>query len=83
MRVHRAVVESGVKVSGCTVHFADNLYDHGPIILQRCVAVRAEDTPEDVAAKVFAEECVAYPQAIQWFAEGRLEIRDGRVHVKD
>ncbi|MCU0727927.1 MAG: phosphoribosylglycinamide formyltransferase [Planctomycetes bacterium] len=76
-RVHEAVVASGVKVTGCTVHFADNEYDRGPIILQRAVPVSDHDTPDDVAARVFAEECAAYPEAIRLFAEGRLRI-DGR-----
>lgn len=80
-RVHEAVVASGVKVSGCTVHFADNQYDHGPIILQRTVPVGFDDTPDDVAERVFREECEAYPEAIRLFAAGRLRIDGGRVHV--
>jgi phosphoribosylglycinamide formyltransferase 1 len=77
--VHRAALEAGVKVSGCTVHFADNQYDHGPIISQRVVPVLDDDTPETLAARVFAEECEAYPEAITWFAEGRLVIEGRRV----
>lgn len=79
--VHVAVIESGVKLTGCTVHFADNQYDHGPIILQRAVSVLDDDTPETVAARVFAEECIAYPEAIRLFAEGRLKIEGRRVRV--
>lgn len=79
--VHEAVIEAGVKVTGCTVHFADNQYDHGPIILQRAVPVLDDDTPETVAARVFAEECIAYPEAIRLFAEGRLKIEGRRVRV--
>jgi len=79
--VHEAVVEYGARVSGCTVHFADNQYDHGPIILQRVVEVKDDDTPDSLADKVFQEECIAYPQAIQLFAEGRLKIKDRRVHI--
>ncbi|MBX3414457.1 MAG: phosphoribosylglycinamide formyltransferase [Pirellulales bacterium] len=79
--VHEAVLEYGAKVSGCTVHFVDNQYDHGPIVLQRTVPVEAGDTPDDLAARVFAAECEAYPAALQLFAAGRLRI-DGRVvHV--
>lgn len=63
--VHEAVVAAGERESGCTVHFADNEYDHGPIILQRKVVVDPEDTPDDVAAKVFEEECIAYPEAVR------------------
>lgn len=80
--VHEAVVRRGVKVSGCTVHFSDNEYDHGPIILQRTVPVLAEDTADEVAARVFAEECTAYPEAIRLYAEGRLSIEGRRVRIR-
>jgi phosphoribosylglycinamide formyltransferase-1 len=77
LRVHQAVLDYGCKVSGCTIHFVDNQYDHGPIILQRVVPVRDDDTAESLAARVFEAECEAYPQAIQWYAEGRIHV-DGR-----
>ena len=64
MRVHRAVKARGVKVTGCTVHFANEVYDEGPIVVQQCVAIDAADTPEDIAARVFAAECEAYPEAV-------------------
>jgi folate-dependent phosphoribosylglycinamide formyltransferase PurN len=80
--VHRAVLESGAKISGCTVHFADDQYDAGPIVLQRTVPVAFDDTPEQLAARVFEQECVAYPAAIRLFAEGRLEIVGRRVRVR-
>ena len=73
--VHEAALEAGVKVSGCTVHFADNEYDHGPIVLQRVVPVLDDDTPETLAARVFEQECEAYPEAIRLFAQGRLRDR--------
>lgn len=76
--VHEAALAYGVKVSGCTVHFADNVYDHGPIILQRTVPVLDSDTPDALAARVFEQECEAYPEAIRLFAEGRLLV-EGRV----
>jgi phosphoribosylglycinamide formyltransferase-1 len=76
-RVHEAVLEAGVKVSGCTVHFADNQFDHGPIILQRTVPVLDGDTADSLAARVFMQECIAYPEAIRLFAERRLRV-DGR-----
>jgi phosphoribosylglycinamide formyltransferase-1 len=76
--VHEGVLAYGAKITGCTVHFADNQYDHGPIILQRPVPVLDDDTPETLAARVFAEECIAYPEAIQLFAAGKL-VREGRV----
>ena len=64
MRVHRAVHARGVKVSGCTVHFANQEYDQGPIVVQKCVALSDDDTPENIAAKVFVAECEAFPEAI-------------------
>jgi phosphoribosylglycinamide formyltransferase-1 len=79
--VHEAVIASGVKVSGCTVHFATAEYDSGPIIVQRTVPVAFEDTPETLAARVFAAECEAYPEAIGLFAERRLKIDGRRVRV--
>ena len=72
--VHDAVLAAAVKVTGCTVHFVDEHYDHGPIIIQRTCPVLDDDTPESLAARVFEEECIAYPTAIQRFAEGRLSI---------
>jgi phosphoribosylglycinamide formyltransferase-1 len=81
LAVHRAALEMGVKVSGCTVHVADNEYDHGPIVAQRVVPVLDDDTPESLAARVFAAECEAYPEVIQWFAQGRLHIEGRRVRV--
>jgi len=81
--VHEAVLARGCKVSGCTVHFVDNKYDEGPIILQRTVPAYAEDTPDDLAARVFVEECIAYPEAIRLFAEGRLRIDGRTVHIDD
>ena len=72
-RVHKAVMESGATESGCTVHFADNVYDHGPIIIQRRVPVFKDDTVQTLRKRVFEEECVAYPQAINMFAEGKLD----------
>jgi formyltetrahydrofolate-dependent phosphoribosylglycinamide formyltransferase len=70
--VHEAVLKAGCKISGCTVHFCTNDYDKGPIIVQRACEVRNDDTPETLAARVFEQECIAYPQAIKLFAEGKL-----------
>jgi formyltetrahydrofolate-dependent phosphoribosylglycinamide formyltransferase len=80
-RVHEAVLEYGAKVTGCTVHFCDNQYDHGPIILQRTVPVSDDDTAESLAARVFEQECEAYPEAIRLFAEGKLRIEGRRVRI--
>jgi phosphoribosylglycinamide formyltransferase-1 len=79
-RVHRAALDYGVKLSGCTVHFVDNHYDHGPIILQRAVPVFSDDTPQTLAARIFAEECQAFPDAIRLVAENRLRVQ-GRIVV--
>ena len=79
--VHEAVVASGVRVSGCTVHFADNEYDQGPIVIQRTVPVHFEDDADAVAARVFEQECLAYPEAIRLFADGRIERIGRRVRI--
>lgn len=79
--VHEAVLEYGAKVSGCTVHFADNEYDHGPVILQRAVPVLDDDTPDTLAARVFEAECEAYPEALNLIAAGRVTIEGRRVRV--
>ena len=80
-RVHQAVLDHGCKVSGCTVHFVDNDYDAGPIILQRTCSVLDDDTAESLAARVFEEECAAYPDAVRLFQAGRLKVRGRRVAV--
>jgi len=63
--VHRAVIESGAKVTGCSVHYVTNEYDAGPVLLQRSIEVRDQDTPETLAARVFEEEKIALPEAIR------------------
>lgn len=80
-RVHEAALEYGVKLSGCTVHFADNEYDHGPVILQKAVPVLDDDTPDALAARVFQAECEAYPEALRLLAEGRMRVEGRRVRV--
>lgn len=77
--VHRAVLAAGDPESGCTVHFVTNEYDAGPVILQKRVPVLADDTVESLAARVFARECEAYPEAIRLFGEGRLRVENGKV----
>jgi formyltetrahydrofolate-dependent phosphoribosylglycinamide formyltransferase len=79
--VHEAVLAYGAKVSGCTVHFADNEFDHGPIILQRTVAVLEDDTPDTLAERIYEQECIAYPEAIRLFAEKRLRIEGRKVRI--
>lgn len=80
-KVHDAVINHGCKVSGCTVHFVDAQYDTGPIIVQRVCEVREDDTAATLAARVFEEEKIAYPQAIRLFAQDRLKIDGRRVHI--
>ena len=75
--VHRAAIEAGVKVSGCTVHFADDTYDTGPIVLQSVVPVLDDETPGLLAARVFEAECEALPQVIAAYAAGQIRV-DGR-----
>jgi phosphoribosylglycinamide formyltransferase-1 len=79
--VHEAVLAAGVRVSGCTVHFADDTFDTGPILVQRCVPVVDHDDPNSLARRVFAAECEAYPEAIRLIAENRVSIRGRRVVI--
>jgi len=72
--VHAAVLAAGEKESGCTVHFADNTYDTGPIIVQRRVPVVAGDTAETLARRVFEQECLAYPEAIRMYQRGEARM---------
>jgi len=81
-KVHRAVVDYGVKVSGCTIHFVDEEYDHGPVILQETVPVYHTDTYKDVASRVQAAEKPAYCKAIKLFTQGRLSVHGRIVHVE-
>lgn len=83
MRVHRAVIEYGVRFSGATVHFVDEEYDTGPIILQDIVRVEPGDTPESLAARVLETEHRIYPRAVRLFAEGRLRVDGRRVFIED
>ncbi len=73
-KVHRAVKERGCMVSGCTVHFANEVYDEGPIILQKCVALDYDDSIDDIASKVFEAECQAFPEAINRVNEKGIEF---------
>lgn len=79
--VHEAVLAAHSKVSGCTVHFADDEYDNGPIIIQRTCPVEENDTPDTLAERVMTEERIAFPQAIRLFAEGRLKVQGQSVQI--
>jgi phosphoribosylglycinamide formyltransferase 1 len=83
LHAQRQALEHGAKVSGCTVHFADEGMDTGPIVLQAAVPVVAGDTEETLAARILVEEHRLYPAAVRLFAEGRLEIAGRRVIVKE
>ncbi|MBX3402571.1 MAG: phosphoribosylglycinamide formyltransferase [Phycisphaeraceae bacterium] len=76
-RVHRAVLDAGCKVSGCTVHLCDDEYDRGPIIAQAACPVLDDDTPESLAARVFELECRTYPVALEQLLAGRVRV-EGR-----
>lgn len=71
LKVHQAVLDFGAKVTGCTVHYVDNQYDHGPIIAQQACPVLANDTPETLAARVFELECQLLPDCIVEIAKRR------------
>ncbi len=81
LRVHEAVLQSGMKVAGCTVHFVDEQYDTGPIVLQSVIEVRDDDTPETLAARLLPVEHATYIRAIRLFVEGRLRVEGRRVRI--
>lgn len=79
--LHRAVLDYGVKISGCTIHFVDEQYDTGPIIVQKAVSVEEGDTPETLVARILPHEHAAYVEAISLFAQGRLRVEGRIVHI--
>lgn len=80
-RLHKDVLAAGCQASGCTVHFAGEKYDTGPIIVQRTCPVLKDDTPDSLAARVFEQECLAYPEAIRLIAAGRVKIEGDRTRI--
>lgn len=80
-RVHQAVLDYGVKKTGCTIHFVDNQFDHGAIIDQRVLDVSPDDTAESLAKRVFELECAAYPDVLNRFAAGRIGVEGRCVRV--
>jgi phosphoribosylglycinamide formyltransferase-1 len=82
LKTHERALAEGVKIHGCTVHFVTAQLDHGPIVIQAAVPVRADDTVETLAARVLAQEHRIYPRAIRWFAQGRLLNSHGHVNLK-
>jgi phosphoribosylglycinamide formyltransferase 1 len=83
LHTHRRALEAGCKAVGATVHFVTPELDHGPIVMQSVVAVRAGDDEQTLAARVLATEHVIYPLAVRWFVEGRLRVENGLVHQID
>jgi phosphoribosylglycinamide formyltransferase-1 len=77
--VHQAVLDAGVRVTGCTVHFVDNMYDHGPIIWQQPVPVFEDDTADTLGKRVFEIEKEAYPHVLRQLASGRIKLEGNRV----
>lgn len=81
LNVHRAALEYGVKISGLTVHFVDEQYDSGAIILQRAVEVKDDDTPETLQARILEEEHRALPEAVRLLTTGKLKKEGRKVTV--
>ncbi|MBM4161340.1 MAG: phosphoribosylglycinamide formyltransferase [Ignavibacteria bacterium] len=79
--VHEAVLASGMKISGATVHIVDEEYDHGPIVIQKTVPIEQQDTPETLAARVLTVEHEIYPLALKAFAENRVSIKERSVWI--
>ncbi|MBD3378405.1 phosphoribosylglycinamide formyltransferase [candidate division KSB1 bacterium] len=80
--VHEAVLEFGAKISGATVHFVDTEYDTGPPIVQECVPVLDDDTPESLAKRILEVEHRILPQAIEYFCNNQLDVKGRRVYIK-
>lgn len=76
--VHEAVIASGMRVSGCTVHFVTENYDEGPIIGQRAVPVEWGDDADALARRVFEQECALLPECVAAVGSGQVQLRDGR-----
>lgn len=83
MRVHRAVLEYGVKWTGVTVHLVEEKYDTGPVVLQEPIPVKPDDTPETLTERVLKVEHRLYPEALRLFAEDRVEIDGRRVRIRE
>ena len=82
LHTHERALEAGCRVHGCTVHFVTPALDNGPVVIQAAVPVYPDDNPDVLAARVLAQEHVAYPQAVRWFVEGRLSLdAAGRVRL--
>jgi phosphoribosylglycinamide formyltransferase-1 len=83
LHTHRQALAAGVRLHGCTVHFVTADLDHGPVVAQAAVPVLDSDDEATLAARVLLQEHRIYPQAVRWFAEGRLRLAAGRVHINE
>ncbi|PKO90920.1 MAG: phosphoribosylglycinamide formyltransferase [Betaproteobacteria bacterium HGW-Betaproteobacteria-10] len=81
LHTHQRALQEGVRIHGCTVHFVTPTLDHGPVIIQAAVPVLDSDDESSLAARILTQEHQIYPQAVRWFAEGRLQLVDGRVRL--
>ncbi len=81
LHAQKQALDHGVKMAGCTVHFVDEMLDGGPIILQRCVEVKEDDTPETLAERILEQEHKIYPEAVKLFVENRLRIEGRKVKI--
>ncbi len=81
MRVHQAVLDYGCKISGATVHLVDTEYDRGPVVLQKCVPVSGEDTPDSLASRIHQLEYELLPEAIRLFENNRVKIEGRKVFI--
>jgi phosphoribosylglycinamide formyltransferase-1 len=81
LHTHQRALEEGVRIHGCTVHFVTPALDHGPVIIQAAVPVLDADSESSLAGRVLQQEHKVYPQAVRWFAEGKLHLENGRVRL--
>ena len=81
LHTHRRALEEGVRIHGCTVHFVTPTLDHGPVIVQAAVPVLDSDDEDVLSARILRQEHLIYPQAVRWFAEGKLTLENGRVRL--
>jgi phosphoribosylglycinamide formyltransferase 1 len=81
LHTHQRALEEGVRIHGCTVHFVTAELDHGPVVIQAAVPVLDGDDEDSLSARVLRQEHRIYPQAVRWFAEGRLRLEGGRVRL--
>lgn len=83
LHTHQRALDEGVRIHGCTVHFVTAELDHGPVVIQAAVPVLDGDDEDSLSARVLRQEHRIYPQAVRWFAEGRLHLANGRVRLSD